>query len=834
MKRDKMLQQLTASVVLSLVVASPVYAAPEQNANATNSTSVTANKADVYESRGNVLVQRSAEEKAKEAERNAKAQEEAAQKAADDAAVAAKYERNNVPTSNSGSTAVEAPAANKDFKPAGVYNSTGSVLVKMTDEEKARAEAKEAKAQEEMKKEEARQEALAEKYKQNQRPMQPSTPAPVVPARDYNPAGVYSTRGNVMVTQTPEEKARAEKKAAENAEKAAKKAAEEGPAVMPPVIPESEKQGTSVVSEQAAKAAEDRMTAAKTRVAPYVGRMVTKINFVGKTTVDPEEVKEGLKLKPGTRLTAEGFDEDLKAMYESGWYYEVDPTFTSVPEGVQINYNVLENPIYTDLQVEGNTKIPTTKIKELFDLPAGKTLNTRKVNEGARKVESEYSKEGYILAKVDDVRMLPDGKLAISVNEGLVEDFKVIGNTKTKTNVVTREMRLKKGEPFNAKDARRSMQRIYNLGFFEDVNIKLNPGQYPNSVVVVISVVEMSTGTFGIGAGYSDADGFIGMISIGDKNLRGTGDSVNLRWEFGGDDENNKNYELSYVHPWLDKRETKLGVTLYDMTNEYVDYNHEADEIARYDKKRRGQEITFSRVTDNDFITNAITLKNRDDSYVKPVDGYRNQYFEGNDRDGTVWGPTVARERQDHNFGNTRSITLARIFDSRDNIFDPRAGKRNSYSVEVANFGGDFNFQKYSVDYRYYYAVGADNVWAWNVAAGYANGDMPLSQRFSVGGSETLRGYKDNQFRGNSMLRSPLEFRMPIVKKVQGVIFTDAGYAWDKYMYDETNFSMGSMKYSIGVGMRINSPLGPLRLDYGFPLRDGNGGRFHFSFGGQF
>ena len=111
---------------------------------------------------------------------------------------------------------------------------------------------------------------------------------------------------------------------------------------------------------------------------------------------------------------------------------------------------------------------------------------------------------------------------------------------------------------------------------------------------------------------------------------------------------------------------------------------------------------------------------------------------------------------------------------------------------------------------------------------------MPLSQRFALGGSDTLRGYKDDQFKGNSMLRASLEYRVPIIKKVEGVLFSDGGYAWSKD-YDERNFALGDMKYSMGLGLRVNSPLGPLRLDYGFPLRgDNRHGRFHFSFGGQF
>lgn len=401
-------------------------------------------------------------------------------------------------------------------------------------------------------------------------------------------------------------------------------------------------------------------------------------------------------------------------------------------------------------------------------------------------------------------------------------------------------MRMKKGEPFNAKKARRAMQKIYNLGFFEDVNIRLNPGQMPNTVSVEVSVVETSTGTFGIGAGYSDADGFLGMVSIGDKNFMGTGDSVSARWEFGGDSETKANFEVSYVKPWIDDKETTAGFTFYNMTNEYVDYNRSGDEIARYYKKRTGEELFFSRVTDNEFITNSITLKNRDDKYKKPVSGYGTQWFEAGQNgydyiheypDDYDWDK---HERMKKNFGITRSITFARTLDTRDNIYDPREGKRTAYSVEVANFGGDFDFQKYQADYRYYYRMGKDNVWALNLGAGYANGDMPLSQRFSVGGSDVLRGYRDDQFKGNSMVKGSLEFRYPIIKKVQGVFFTDTGYAWSKE-YDESNFDLGKMKNSVGIGLRINSPLGPIKLDYGYRLESSDrGGRFHFSFGGQF
>ena len=575
------------------------------------------------------------------------------------------------------------------------------------------------------------------------------------------------------------------------------------------------------------------------KLAPYLGKKITKQTIAGNVAISEEEIAAALKTKQGMEFTEEGLSQDLSAIYDLGWFYDMHPEFKLVPEGVQIIYHVLENPVYKDVKVNGNTVIDGKKVDACFDLEKDKIANLKQINKCVQKLEEEYRSNGYILARVTDVHMEQDGTLQVTVNEGLVEGFKVKGNKKCKDYVITREMKLKPGKPFNAKDARRSMQRVYNLGYFEDVNVKLNPGREPNSVEVEIDVVEMNTGTFGIGAGYSNADGFVGMISIGDKNFRGTGDKINIRWEFGGED--NKNYDFSYTRPWLDDKETAATINLYDITNEYADYDINGDEIARYDKKRRGQELTFSRKTDNEFISNYITLKNRDDIYKGEADGYENdreQYYEDqfyiSDTDKSSkyenWMPKTAAERRKENFGTTRSITLGRIFDSRDNVYDPHEGKRMAYSVEWAGgLGGDFDFTKFTADWRYYYRAGGESVWALNLGAGYADGDMPLSQRFSMGGSDTLRGYEDDQFRGNSMVKATLEYRFPIVKKVQGVLFTDNGYAWDKRHEDE--FDFGLIKNSYGVGLRINSPLGPVKLDYGYGE---DGGKFHFSFGGQF
>ena len=564
-------------------------------------------------------------------------------------------------------------------------------------------------------------------------------------------------------------------------------------------------------------------------ITPYLNKTLTKISVEGNQEIPTEDIQKKLGSIPGLPLTEDDVNHDLQAIYNMGWFSDLYPTFETVPEGVQVTYHVMENPKFSHLEVSGNTKLSTEKIRNIVNLRPGQMINIREATRKLQYVEEQYKRDGYILARITDVNVLPDGTLAVQINEGIVEDFKVKGNVKTKDKVILREIRLKKGEPFNSKLARRSIERIQNLGFFEDVNMKLNPGREPNAVEMEIDVVEQNTGTFGIGAGYSSADGFIGMITVGDKNLRGTGDSIMLRWEFGGVD--NKNYELTYTKPWLDKKETSVSLSVYDLTYEYADYDRNGDEIARYDKERRGQEITFGR-PQGEFVKNYITLKHRDDIYKGVSDGYENstQYYEP----GYVVPPGSNipldyMKRREENFGTTNSISYSRVYDSRDNVFDPHAGKRNSYTFEWAGLGGDFKFEKISVNYRYYLAMRKNRVLAFDLAAGYAWGNMPLSQRFAVGGADTLRGYKDDQFRGNSMLRGTVEYRIPIQKKIQAVVFYDIGYAWDKR--DQRAFDLGLMEYGYGVGLRINSPLGPIKLDYG---KGKQRSRFHFSFGGQF
>ena len=545
------------------------------------------------------------------------------------------------------------------------------------------------------------------------------------------------------------------------------------------------------------------------------GKNVAFVDVTGTINIKPETILAATRLKPGDLWTADKVRQDLRLIYELGTFSDVTADFSLLPEGVKVVYNVKENPVLKGIVIQGNQKVSKDKLLPLVTVKTGEVLNSKTVAANLRAVEEYYKGQGYILVKTGDVNFSPEGILTVKINEGIVEDIIVKGNTKTKSHVITREMRTKKGQPFNSKDARRSMQKLYNLGFFEDVNLKLSPGKQPGATVLEVNVVEQKTGTFSIGGGYSASDGLIGIISVGDKNFRGTGDNINVHWEFGGKGSTAGNYSVSFQRPWIDSKQTSLGFTLYNMTNQYSDFDSDGNTISTYNRRYRGFDVTLGRPV-NDSMSHFITLKNRWDEYVEWV----------SDKNYQTDAP-YAPDYINNNFGLTRSIILSRVFDSRDSTANPSEGTRYSLSAELAGLGGNFNFNKYTAELRHYWKVGKVQVVAARGIWGYGTGNIPVMQQFSAGGIDTLRGYRDEQFKGNRLFATTFEYRFPVAKRVQAAIFADLGNAWQSDSFDFVK----DLKFGYGLGISMVTPFGPIRIDYAF----GNqGGRTHFSFGGKF
>lgn len=566
-------------------------------------------------------------------------------------------------------------------------------------------------------------------------------------------------------------------------------------------------------------------------VAPYLNKTATSVTV---SPVPDEKIEENilprLAMRVGDAVNMAYIRHDLNVIGSTGIFSTVKPSFTNVPEGVQLNYTVQMNPVVNGIEITGNKSLSDGDIKKLITITPGSVLNTSIVSRDIAAINTTYNNAGYMLNRVSEVSLDEKGILRIGISEVHVEDISLRGNTKTRDKVILRELRFKKGDVFNREVASRSIQRVYNTGYFEDVNVRLLPGQKnAQDVIVEIDVVEQKTGTVTIGAGYSDSDGLVGILGLSETNLRGTGDKVSIQWEFGGETNSNKNYIFSYTHPWLNDHGDSIGFSLFDRENDYEDYNEDGDSVADYDRQTRGFNITYGRVR-SEYVSDFVTLETKETKYKEYNSGLN--YPELSDPGSPQYDPEY-KDYMDDNFGRTNSLRWSHVFDNRDNVFDPTRGKRLSFTgIWAGNgLGGDFDYFKFIVENRLYYKVGHAHVIAVRLMGGIADGDMPYNDLFTLGGADNLRGYEDDEFRGNKMYLGTIEYRYPIAKKVQGVFFVDAGNAWggtDKVPWYHDN---DELHYAGGLGFRVTTPIGPIRLDYGV---GDEGGKFHFSFGGKF
>ena len=575
-------------------------------------------------------------------------------------------------------------------------------------------------------------------------------------------------------------------------------------------------------------------------VNPYVGKLITGLSISGVTAQQQADLLPILTERVGDAVSVDGVFRDVTNLGNTGYFSEVNPVFTTVPEGVKLDFAVTVNPITTGVSFEGNTVYTSEVLTKFMDIQPGQVLNSVYVGQKIQGINAAYARDGYMLAHVDGIRVDDQGVLHVHIVEGIVEDIIPAGNKKTRDKVITREFVQKKGKPFNKFLVRRSVERVYNLGFFDDVNVRMLPGeQDPNNVIIEIDVLEHKTGTITLGAGYSKSDGLMGIIEFGEENFRGTGDKFKVHWEIGGK-KKYKNYQISYLKPWIDSKGTSLGFSFFNREDEYTDYNEDGNEVAEYNKKSRGFNISFGRQT-GEYTRDYLTLESRKDTYKFDPDENSENGFRY-DKNGAGTGPDnhnpngsynfLNDHYRENNFGRINSITWQKVYDSRDNIYDPTRGRRISYTAQWAGhgLGGDFDFYKFTAETRMYKKLGAKNVLAFRARGGFIQGDAPYSQLFTLGGADSLRGYEDDQFRGKYMYNATLEFRFPIVKKVSGVLFTDIGDAWDAPNVTWYN-SKKTFNYGVGAGVRVTTPIGPVKLDYGVGKHKN---KFHFSFGTQF
>jgi len=523
----------------------------------------------------------------------------------------------------------------------------------------------------------------------------------------------------------------------------------------------------------------------------------------------------------GDTFSKDKIQTDMKAIYDSGYFLDVQVKLEPFRDGYRVVFSVKENTLVKDIVIEGSTVLEAQEIKNAMVLDKGQVFSQMILQNDLDRISQLYREKGLILAQLEDIDYNQDtGVLLIKIVEGKIEEIKITGNEKTVDRVIRRHVKVEPGQLFDFNEVRKSLQDVYNLGFFDDVSMKLEPGSAENMIVLVIEVREKSTGLLGGGGGYSTGEGLFAYASVKEANLFGQGQSIEAKLEVGG----RTTYSLSFYDPWLGNASspTFFGLDVYDT---FLEVNKQIDGIdSKYEMERMGGKLTFGQEFKEHFKV-GIELKSEEASY-ELISGKLPDNLQA---------------------GLTNSLKPFLIYDTRDDRFNPTEGWFGTVSVLSAGgvLGGDYNFRKYDLDLRTYFSTGPiregykrdttissainEGVLAMRMMVGYGDTSLPSFAKYEIGGLGTIRGYEYKEFVGDVSLVFNVEYRFPVADNLQAVLFADLGYAWDHGI----PITIGDLKFGKGVGIRFDTFLGPISIDYGFGEGDEEG-KAYFSIGHTF
>lgn len=588
--------------------------------------------------------------------------------------------------------------------------------------------------------------------------------------------------------------------------------------------------------------------------------LIAEVQVSGAGYVSADVVLDAVRdiLKPGSPVTAEALQAAQKAVAALGYYERVVISQRIVPQGIQVIITVVEKRRVERVLFVGNTALSDEKLASVIKSKVGGLVDPRLAERDAARIQEAYTEAGY-LARVAPVEVDNFGVLTFLVEETRIEDIRITGLKKTKPWVARRQLNLKKGELYQDKRVSQNMRRLYDLQIFSDVTFDLLPGVADplKGVIVEFKIKEDRTARAEGAVAYSSLDNLVVMLSIQERNFRGQAERVSASMELFG----RTSFDVDYYEPFWDAKGTSVEMSLFDTERrrQFVGGAAFATQDDRFDERRTGGSVRFSRPLREDYRTR-LSLRLRSEKVsssqsqalraVTPqgVSSAAQDYYDDKDAPpdnpnldpdnpdpGDIIGPVVVAAPL-HPGQRLTSVTLGYTRDMRDSTTNTREGNYTTVSGEVAGglFGGETDFQKFSVEHRRYYPVTDKDVVAMRAMAGFTLGDLPLYESFSLGGANTLRGYEEDRFRGENVLLVGAEYRHPITDSLSVVGFVDAGSAYGgEFPTVVPGFNIPaedsslSMHIGAGVGLRVVTPMGPLRLDFGW---GDDGSQAHFSF----
>lgn len=564
--------------------------------------------------------------------------------------------------------------------------------------------------------------------------------------------------------------------------------------------------------------------------------IIDSVSFSGVTAFKEKKLRKKLQNRPKRKYNPKQIKADLAALsafYKDNGYadFEINDssiTFNENRSSVTFHISLTEGEVqyFGATFFSGNEIYMPGDFKTDIAYKRGKKYSQELFTETILAIQNKYADKGYLKADIsyDRTKNEKTGETDITFfitehNPIYVGHIDIAGNEATKPYVFRREVAQKEGEVFSSAKVRRSQEKIFNLGFIDDVKLAINPTEEPDKVDLVFDVTEGKPGMLTAGAGISSSDGFVGTLSLTHLNLFGRAYRTSLSYNFG---KNIQDYNFSISTPWLGEKPIRLGLDTYN-TRHYKPYQ---TTLHAYTEKRTGGRISVTPRFEDDkyYITAAYSLER-----IRMYD-IDNAYAD------------VLKDEENI----TSTVFLEAAIDTRDSIWDPTRGQKLSLGIEYAGgiFQGDMNFYKPTLSYSFnqkLFSIGEyPFVLAVSNRIGFAErfGDtkeVPVYERYFLGGADTIRGYKNNGQVGpaNGGLVYDVmnvEFKFPLAREkrrtiVQWAFFFDIGNSWNKF--DEISLRTGrgekQLKSGAGFGIRFTTPAFPIRLDWGYGFNHNRG-----------
>lgn len=463
-------------------------------------------------------------------------------------------------------------------------------------------------------------------------------------------------------------------------------------------------------------------------------------------------------------------------------------------------------------------ELPTVDLYRALEVEEGAWYSQGKVGKSVEKLIDLIGDFGYAFLKINPERTVLDDTKTVEVTFHVtkgkrvyVNRIEVSGNTRTQDSVVRREVSMAEGDRFSASHLRKAKRRLAELNFFEDVEIQTPLAGDRELVDIKIKVTEKPTGTFTLGGGYSSQDAFIGTASVSQNNFLGKGQKLVVSYAYSG---KRTDYNISFSEPYFLGRRLTAGFDLF---------NRDRDQTRQSSFKER----TFGA---------AVHLGFPLSENLRNLVRYR---FTDTEIDYTGAGvpSRMLRVQEELSPYLQSMISNTLTWDNLDDHILPTTGRIHRLTTDFSGPGGDVRFVRVLTDHHLYHPLSADGDLVAHVRGrfGFADGlgeDIPLFERFFLGGSNSLRGFMPagigpraqdgDAYGGVHFEQINTELFFPVLgltsKGVRGLVFLDAGFLGDEGLSDDEIYHSGSVRVATGVGIHWNSPFGPLRFTLSTPL----------------